>query len=270
MANWCSTHTCEFILNTGDNFYPQGVTSVTDARFDSSWKNVYNQPSLIGKTWYQSIGNHDHDGVRPGDGREWNQVLYGNGEPRWYFPDRYYDWTYQDPEGFSIHFVVIDTQSLRWGINDPAAQLQWLDDTLAGSTAEWRVVIAHHPPYSAGNYGPGDSTITRDVVPILKRNRVQLLLSGHDHNLQHIGNATNVNEIDYIISGGGGRGLYNYNNNAGNSLIQSGFVIGYFGYTHGFNYMEFSATSVTVRYITVNGDEPYSFTRGVSTEPNRG
>ena len=79
MANWCSTNTCEFIISTGDNFYPQGVTSPTDARFDSSWKNVYNQPSLVDKTWYQSIGNHDHDGVRPGDGREWNQVIVTDG-----------------------------------------------------------------------------------------------------------------------------------------------------------------------------------------------
>lgn len=76
MANWCSSNTCEFIISTGDNFYPQGVTSPDDARFDSSWRDVYNQASLVDKVWYQSIGNHDHDGTQPGDGREWNQVMY--------------------------------------------------------------------------------------------------------------------------------------------------------------------------------------------------
>jgi tartrate-resistant acid phosphatase type 5 len=91
------------------------------------------------------------------------QVQYGQKESRWVFPNLWHDFVYQDPAGFSVHFVVIDTQSLRWGINTPSVQLQWLDETLAASTAEWRVVIAHHPPYSAGNYGPGDSVIQRDV-----------------------------------------------------------------------------------------------------------
>jgi tartrate-resistant acid phosphatase type 5 len=75
LANWCDVNTCEFIISTGDNFYPQGVTSDSDPRFDSSWKDVYNQLSLIDKTWYQSIGNHDHDSsAGNSDGREWNQV----------------------------------------------------------------------------------------------------------------------------------------------------------------------------------------------------
>jgi tartrate-resistant acid phosphatase type 5 len=92
-----------------------------------------------------------------------SQVLYGNNEPRWVFPNRWHDWVYQDPAGYSVHFFVIDTQSLRWNINNPTSQLQWLDDALAASTSEWRVVIAHHPPYSAGNYGPGSSTISGNV-----------------------------------------------------------------------------------------------------------
>jgi hypothetical protein len=108
------------------------------------------------------------------------------------------------------------------------------------------------------------------VVPILKKHKVQLLFSGHDHNLQHIGNATNINEIDYVISGGGGRSLYTYNSAAAESLIKSGFVIGYFGAIHGFNYLEFSATDVTVSFISATGDLNYSFKRSVSTEPRRG
>jgi len=91
------------------------------------------------------------------------QVLYGLTEPRWVFPDRWYDFIVKDPAGFSVHFVTIDSQSLRLGINDPPAQLQWLDETLAASTSEWKVVITHHPPYSAGNYGPTDPVIDIDV-----------------------------------------------------------------------------------------------------------
>jgi hypothetical protein len=52
------------------------------------------------------------------------QFLYGETKPRWYFPDRWYDFVYRDPAGFSVQFAVMDTLSLRWGINNPAGQLQ--------------------------------------------------------------------------------------------------------------------------------------------------
>jgi tartrate-resistant acid phosphatase type 5 len=74
MAKWCEKHDCDFVFFMGDNFYPQGVTTPNDERFVSSWKSVYNQPSLVDKTCYISLGNHDHVQVFPSDGREWNQV----------------------------------------------------------------------------------------------------------------------------------------------------------------------------------------------------
>jgi tartrate-resistant acid phosphatase type 5 len=76
LAEWCEkTQPDNFIWSVGDNFYENGVTEPTSPRFDSSWKNVYNQPSLIDKVWFQSLGNHDHGNFNPGDGREWNQVI---------------------------------------------------------------------------------------------------------------------------------------------------------------------------------------------------
>jgi tartrate-resistant acid phosphatase type 5 len=104
------------------------------------------------------------------------------------------------------------------------------------------------------------------VVPILKFNKVQLFLSGHDHNLQHIQNATNVNEIDYVISGGGGRGLHAYNPDSATVLINRGFVIKLFAYVHGFVDLEFTADTVSAQYIDGNGIHVYSFSRGRSTE----
>lgn len=65
----------------------------------------------------------------------------------------------------TLHFVFVDSESLRQNKNDPAAQLAWLEATLAGPTsADWKIVIDHHPPYSAGNYGPTDATIVDQVL----------------------------------------------------------------------------------------------------------
>jgi tartrate-resistant acid phosphatase type 5 len=103
------------------------------------------------------------------------------------------------------------------------------------------------------------------VVPIVKKHKIQLFLSGHDHNLQHIRNATNVNDIDYVISGAGGRALYGYSSSAGNSLINQGFSIGFFGSSYGFTDFEFTADQVTFNHVDLNGKIIYTFTRSVST-----
>jgi hypothetical protein len=92
------------------------------------------------------------------------QVLYGRDyEPCWRLPDRWYDFVVQDPAGFSVHFAVVDSQSLKFGINDPEAKLQWLDDTFASSTSEWRVIVLHHPPYATGFPGPVDTDVDEQV-----------------------------------------------------------------------------------------------------------
>ena len=76
MDTWCGRNGCQFIVDTGDNFYPQGVTSVDDVRFDTSWKSVYNLPNIANKQWFISLGNNDHDDEAsvPQDQREQYQV----------------------------------------------------------------------------------------------------------------------------------------------------------------------------------------------------
>ena len=61
--------------------------------------------------------------------------------------------------------------------------------------------------------------------------------------------ATNFNVIDYVISGGGGRGLYRFNNIHANVLINRGFLIQYFGYVYGFTDLEFSVDRFYVPHI---------------------
>ena len=77
LANYCGSTNCPFILDLGDNFYPEGVLSPTDPKFDSSWRNIYNHPALINVNWYISIGNRDYIDKKPSDGRELHQVGTG-------------------------------------------------------------------------------------------------------------------------------------------------------------------------------------------------
>jgi len=74
MSDWCGSRGCDFIVSTGDNFYEDGVTSVDDPRFNTSWRWVYDKPNIDTQQWYMSLGNHDF-GVL--DNRELFQVWVG-------------------------------------------------------------------------------------------------------------------------------------------------------------------------------------------------
>ncbi len=123
------------------------------------------------------LGNHD---VKKGRGDEQMEALG--------MPGRYWAKEYGD-----VLIVGLDSNE----IDDPA-QLQFLDDTLASSDATWKIVALHHPPYSAGYQG--SSVDVRDALaPILERNGVQLVLSGHDHDYQR---SVPIDGVTYVVSGG--------------------------------------------------------------------
>ncbi|MFQ5948135.1 MAG: metallophosphoesterase, partial [Acidimicrobiia bacterium] len=72
-----------------------------------------------------------------------------------------------------------------------------LERVLAESTAPWKIVAMHHPPYSAGYHG-SDIDIRRAFSPIFERYHVQLVLAGHDHDYQR---SEPINGVTYVVSG---------------------------------------------------------------------
>jgi hypothetical protein len=100
-----------------------------------------------------------------------------------------------------IHLVFLDSNAY-----DRLEQERWLDaDLAAARSKKARAIIAftHDGPYSRGSHR-GNPTARDRYVPILAKHHVDLLLAGHDHLYErgeHGG-------IRYIVSGGGGAGLY--------------------------------------------------------------
>jgi 3',5'-cyclic AMP phosphodiesterase CpdA len=109
-------------------------------------------------------------------------------------PARYYTTTHGPVDFFYLDSSVPGL----WGPGS-SEQVDWLDDALASSANQWKIVALHHPPYSSGRHGSTAGAQER-LVPALTRHHVDLVLSGHDHDYERI---IPRDGVTYVVSGGG-------------------------------------------------------------------
>jgi len=260
MGKWCEQNKCEFVLALGDNFYGTGVYSNDSERFQTTWSDIYDDPSIADLDWYAIVGNHDHGRENTEDGHEWFQVEHSQLDPRWVFPDLAYSLTV-DFENTKVKFVNIDTQSIRHEVNDAEDMLNFLDDQLNDSSVDWKIVSGHHPCYTTTGDWIGDEPIREKVRPIMQQHNTDIYLAGHEHNAQHWKIAGKPKEIDYIITGGGGHHLSDYSEDALQSSIDDGGELKKYDNNYGFTYMTINSESISWRFINIDGEVVYDYTR---------
>jgi acid phosphatase len=180
----------KFVISVGDNFYENGVASVSDPHWRASFEDVYRQAPLQ-IPWHVILGNHDYHGNCDA------QLAYHDTNPRWNMPARYYLQSHQIEDGATADFFYIDTSPMvksyytmpetreQVATQDVPRQLEWLKAALAASAARWKIVIGHHPIYSGGEHGDTPELI-ENVLPLLLQHGVQAYFNGHDHDLQHL------------------------------------------------------------------------------------
>ncbi len=74
----------------------------------------------------------------------------------------------------NVLFVVMDSNL------DPKSQSAWLRAVLRDGNATWKIVVYHHPAYSAAP-DRDNQAIREHWVPIFDEMKVDLVLQGHDH-----------------------------------------------------------------------------------------
>ncbi|MFY8325564.1 purple acid phosphatase family protein [Pseudoalteromonas sp. ZZD1] len=195
----------DFIISTGDNFYPNGVASVNDPLWQSAYEDIYHGPHTF-EDWYVVLGNHDYLGNAQA------QIDYTNKSQRWQLPARYYSKTFELENNEQVLMVFLDTNPIQpeYKTRDKyrstqgqgyKTQLNWLETQLAGSDAKWKIVVGHHPLYSSGKRF-GRNQGLRDILePIMERHNVQAYIAGHEHDLQY--NQPENSNIAHFVSGGG-------------------------------------------------------------------
>jgi 3',5'-cyclic AMP phosphodiesterase CpdA len=177
MERWAAGHRVDALVTTGDNVYERGEPERFAAQLDQPYRELRRTRPL-----WATLGNHD---VAAGHGAAQLRHL---GLP-------------ELPYAKSLPGV----QLLFLDANRPdQAQADWLEAQLAGPGPPLRVVVFHHPAWSCSRHD-SHREVGRRWVPVLERNRVALVLNGHDHNYQRFVSAAGVT---YLVTGGGGKSLY--------------------------------------------------------------
>jgi len=214
-------------VTVGDNFYPVGMESPKDKRWKSWWEQLY-APLQI--AFYPVLGNHDwYDFDSPAA-----EILYSDDSKIWRMPSPYYTYI-----AGPVQFFAIDTNDVS------IKQLQWLDSELKKSRATWKVVYGHHPIYSDGYHGD-NSRVKEQLLPLLK-NRVDLYLAGHEHDLQHLKPEAGVH---FVVTGGGGRELRTPQPTSRALFAKE---------AHGFTILEVSQSRFDIRFVGADSKTLHEF-----------
>jgi predicted phosphodiesterase len=164
-----------FVLMLGDNLYDDDYTN----EFLVPYKPLLDRDVKF----YAAIGNHDRDlevHFKPFNMQDSDRYTFDQGNAR---------------------FVVLNSNHP----TDPQ-QIKWLDGVFTDAGEKWRIAFFHHPLYSSGQHAAESAEVIRPALEAaLVRNRVDVVLSGHEHLYQRI---KPQKGITYFVSGGGGRYLY--------------------------------------------------------------
>ena len=273
---------CHGFIMLGDNIYDEGPSSPQDMQFSTKVDKPYRQlkygaPPAQGKPEnrkrmpiYVSLGNHDLGGAGLESSLIQHYLDYAKTRSWFYYPKEYWE-----KQVGNVHLISIHTNPLAYKGTKKKPQGQLVQKALQKTSADWTIVFGHHPYRSNGQHGnageyegiPGDLTPLggeyRKWVNKYVCDKVDFLLTGHDHNRQWIkemdeltgdvlgGGSSDACETKMAVSGAGAktRGM----KDRGNDLA---FGKG----TLGFLLLEFHKRKVEVEYVDDKGKTEWSKT----------
>jgi len=174
---WRSAPDARLALFAGD------LVSGGDGMDDSEWAEWFQAGRwlLEGTAVAPAPGNHEYHEEFEDTPRE-RRVLGGHWPVTFALPrngpaeaaDTTYWFDYQD-----VRVAVIDgTSALDLGTGQ--AQARWLDKVLGGNPHPWSIVLVHQPFYSP-RADRDNQRLVEQLLPVIRRHRVDLVLQGHDH-----------------------------------------------------------------------------------------
>lgn len=183
----------DMIFTTGDNGYTYGSYQDLLRGFFTPYADVLKYYSL-----WTVFGNHD--ARRKAFYQVFDTPMLAQSGGLASQARNYYSFDYGNS-----HFIILDSH--HGDLQPQSEMLVWLKKDLAATTAHWRVVLFHHPPYTRGTHNSDSKRDSRgrmiavreNILPILEAAHVDLVLSGHSHGYErshllecHYGNSSTL------------------------------------------------------------------------------
>lgn len=222
----------QFVLTLGDNNYLTGSVADMDRaigrdyhafiKYPANSTSAYRNQGASQINFYPVVGNHDWD------------AGIDNHSHYYTFPKantRYYD-VVRGP----VHFLLLDSDPREPdGVSATSKQATWLKSAMAQSTAPWKLVLTHHPPYASD----GASAAMR--WPFAQWGATAVL-SGHAHLYEQ----GSVGGLNYFVNGLGGEDIH-----TGATAIATTRLL--FDDDYGFMLADADDSSLRLRFITRTG-----------------
>jgi predicted phosphodiesterase len=181
----------DFLVHTGD--------LVGDGRREDLWQQFFTieRDALRNAAWVPVVGNHElQSPSRLGIQNFRRYVHCEEDSPR---PELDYTLRYGNVR------LLLANAFDNW---TAAPMRAWLDGQLSRMRAEgpedFLLVVLHWGMHSSANHGENGALRRAGVADLFRRHRVDLVVAGHDHVYER----GEERGLRYIVTGGGGAGLY--------------------------------------------------------------
>ena len=224
-ADWGCENDTEKTVENIQNKNPELVIAAGDLSYHESSECWFDIIKPLKSKMKIAMGDHEYSDTTGGVTGIINQYLKPLNLQK----------TYYSFEMNNVHFTVIDPH-IDYGPS--SAQYQFIEQDLriaaSNSTLDWIFVVESTPMYTSPSQHPGNSTIRDIYHPLFDKHRVDLVFTSDNHNYQRtyplkynegdssnpviidsnqdnyhfINDDTNNNGVIYLITGTGGRSLY--------------------------------------------------------------
>lgn len=251
MSNYSLFHHPNFVLSLGDNFYEKGVLSVDDPKWDDAWYSRFIKPfpHLHNMRWFSILGNHDYYG---GIESVKAELEMSTKIQNWVMPNNEY---YSHDEKSNSYHIFLDTVKIYpelyedtkqfYNAKDIENALWFLEDRLIDARRKkcrWLFVYGHYHIFSNSFYG-NYSTMMQRVLRLLKKYKVDVYFSGHEHTFQLL-------KYDGIYFCVNGAGAYKSQLSQYNTMIDVYTV--YSSINNGFVIHKISDSFLNLQFVNVS------------------
>lgn len=196
----------DFVILLGDNFYIDNKLTETSPEWNTMFEEVYSGAYLSTVPFYAILGNHDVDlSLNPNTHPEIEYSKKALGSNRWRMPAHYFHTDFGNIHGRPLlRIVFLDTNASdkEMSVQASYVRAQFIDNPVQPI---WKIVAGHHTIRTCGKHYADSSNLAKILLPVMQEAKVNLYMSGHDHNQQFI---VKKDEPVYVINGAGGKSLY--------------------------------------------------------------